>query len=301
MSKEIVHNDDGIQDGDFSQEYTAQEKSTFVEINRDQEDDAVDQYQKNGDERLFEKIYMARIPTLQIWTRKYYYLLGNKEDMYGEFCVCFARAVQTFKKGKGAFNTWLFTLLLNCARNFQTGRRAKKRLPKGINPNSMGSFMLSLDYSYDGKDGTENTLKDILADKMSVDAEAIGKIIIDETADIMANHNPVVKGFLKRLSDGNTIASLVKEYKTRRGKINISESQIKRLHGKYKQKKIVTRLIRANTEIQDDFSLLDYTVSTPNNLYYTIEMKKTKEADLVMRTIRRLRKDKKNVLSRISV
>jgi DNA-directed RNA polymerase specialized sigma24 family protein len=279
--------------------YTAQERSVFVDIDRNEEDKDVSKYQKTNDERLFEKIYKARIPTLQIWTRKYYYLLGNKEDMYGEFCACFSRAVQTYKKSRGAFNTWLFTVLLNCARNLQIGRRAKKRIPIGVDPNSIGNFILSLDFSYDGKDGTNNTLKDILAEKMAVEDDTISRIVADETSGIMASRNPIIKGFFKKLGDGYTIASLAKEYRTRSGQIKISKTQARRLSGKCKNKMIVTKLIRKKALIQDEFAVVDYSVAIPDSLCYTIEMKKTAEVDMVMRTIRRLRRDKKNVMSRI--
>lgn len=299
MSKDIIKHDSKENDNWYLPWYwyTAEEKSVFAKINRKQEDKDVDTFQKTRDASLFEKIYEARIPTLQIWARRYQYLTYSKEDMFGEFCLCFTKAILTYQKKKGyAFNTYLFRLLINCAQNLQTGRRAKKRLPIGVDPNAMGRAVLSLDYSYDGKDGSENTLKDIIANKMASEDKIIDNMITDETLNTLSGKDLTIKGFLKKLSDGNTIASLIKEYKTKRGKIKISKMQAKRLNGK----KAVSKLIKRNIPIREDFMVLDYSVSNLNKLYYTIRLKKTDASDLVMRTIRRLRKDKQDILSQIN-
>lgn len=280
--------------------YTDEEKSVFVSIDRDQEDRDVDRFQKTKNNDLFEKIYNTRIQTLQIWARRYGYLMDNSsEDMFSEFCVVFTKAIFTYKRHKGNFNTYLWRLLLNFVHNLQTGRRAKKRLPDGVDPNSMGKFMLSLDYSYDGKDGSENTLKDVIADKGAIDG-GVNKLIMDETIDVLSNKNEFVSSFLQQLGNGNTIASLLRKYKTKKGKIKISRTQIKKLRGKRKQKRLVSELIRNYESIDDDFCVLDYSIENPNKLFYIIEMKKTKEADYMMRTIRKLRKDKRALREKIS-
>jgi len=280
--------------------YVNEEKSVFVDIDFKQEDKDVDTYQKTNDAALFEKIYKIRIPTLQIWARRYCYLADSNDDMYGDFCLAFTKAVFTYKKGQGTFNTYLWRLLQNCKNNLYIGSRAKKRLPEGCDPNSMGKHMLSLDYSYDSKDGSGNTLKDVLANKMSVEDGALKNMIMDETLKTMSNQNEFISSFLKKLSNGHTIASLLKEYKTRRGKIKISRVWVRRLNGRRGQTKVVSDLIRNNTSIKDNFFVLDYFVKTPNKLHYTIEMKKTKEADLVMKTIRKLKKDKKGLMEKIA-
>ena len=280
--------------------FTAEERSIFIEVDRIQENKDVDIFQKTHDNVLFEKIYNARIPTLQIWARKNQSLSDSKEDMFCEFSVCFRKAVVTYKKGKGSFNTWLFKLLQNHKNNMHTSRKAKKRMPEGFDPNTMGKFMLSLDYSYD-KNGSENTLKDRLANELIAKEEIIDQMIISETVDIMSGKNPVIAGFLKRLSDGNTIASLLKEYKTKKGEIHISKKDYVKLNRKKKQKKIVSELIKNNTSIQDEFMVLDYNLSELNKLNYTIEMKKTKETDLFMRTIRKLRKNENSIRVRIAI
>jgi DNA-directed RNA polymerase specialized sigma24 family protein len=283
--------------------HTAAVKSAFVAIDREQEDKDVSTFQKTKDTQLFDKVYKARIPTLQIWARRYSYLVDSKEDMFGECSYCFTKAVLTYKKSKGAFNTWLFRLLINCIQNIKTSRQAKKRLPKGQNPNSMHENVLSLDYSYDGKDGSQSTMKDAILQKR-IDAGPVNespliKMSSEETINILSNHNKIVRGFLIKVSDGNTISSLLKEYKSREGKINITKDQFDQLNVKKKQKKIVYALIKENGFIQGDFKVLDYKVIAPHSLLYTIEMKKTKESDLVMKTIRKLRKDNGVILAKI--
>jgi len=280
--------------------YTAEERSVFIAIDRDQENKDIDCFQRTKDMVLFEKIYKARIPTLQIWARRYQYLMDSKEDMFGELSYFFTKAVLTYKINRGSsFNTCLFTYLINCIRNLQIGRRAKKRLPDGVDPNSMSKFMLSLDYNYDGKDGSENTLRDILANKMSSKETVVEKMGMDETVNILSNGNPQIVGWLKKLGEGSTITALIKECKTRNGNIYISHSQAKKLRSGRKQKKVVMALIKSKTDIHDDFSVVDYCVLKQDSLHYTIEMRKTKEADLILKTIRKLRKEKRNIMDRI--
>lgn len=299
MYNENVDCEDNI-DYKIDKWYTEEEKSVFAKIDFNQENKDVDMFQKNGDTQLFEKVYRIRIPTLQIWARKYSYLVDSKEDMFGEFGLAFTKAVFTYQKSKGYFNTYLFRLLINCTQNLMISRRAKKRLPEGMDPKTITKFMLSLDYSYDNKDGSGNTLKDVISDKMLVEPNTIDKMIADETINLISGKNSFIHGFFKRLSDGNTVASLIKEFKIRRGNIKISQEQVKRLKEKRRQKRAVIALIKDNNAICGDFLLVDYSVSNPNKLFYTIELKKTIETDLVLKTIRKLRKDKKSVLARIS-
>ena len=120
-----MHKEDGIENDDsglISEGlnlckgwYTPEERSVFAQIDREQENRDVDAFQKNHNEKLFEKIYKIRIPTLQIWARKTHYLMDSKDDMFGELSSCFAKAVSTYKKKKGSFNTWLFIFLLTAS------------------------------------------------------------------------------------------------------------------------------------------------------------------------------------------
>jgi hypothetical protein len=180
------------------------------------------------------------------------------------------------------------------------GRTAKKRLPEGVDPNSMSKNILSLDYPYSGKDGEGSTLRDALADTTSDYGIALNRLATVDTIDIISSKNPVVKNFLNKICEGNTVAALYKEHKTKQGHVKISQAQAKKLSNKKKQKKTVLALIKESALVKDNFSVLDYSVVSPDTLFYTIEMKKTAETNVVMKAMRRLKKDKNNVLAQIN-
>ena len=280
--------------------YTDEDRMAF-KIDRQAEDAAVVRFQNTKDEKIFEKLYNDRIPTLQVWARRYYYLLGGVDDMFGEFSYYFAKAAYRYNQKRGSFNTCLFTFLMNCVRNLRSGKKAKKRKPINSDPNSIANFVLSLDYGYNDKDGTGNTLKDILSDTVSDGKDISDDIDLEETIDMLAKNDPMVRSFLRKLSNGDTLASVIKEIKTRKGKIKISHSQAQKLHRKPRQKSIVIELIKDKTDISDDFSLLDYHVETGHNdLHYTIEMRKTRDADRLMKALRKMRKERKSLMVRIN-
>jgi DNA-directed RNA polymerase specialized sigma24 family protein len=278
-----------------------EDKNSFPVIDFDQEDEAVDRFIKSSDTAIFNKVYEDRIPSLQFWARRYYYLMDNsKEDLFSEFNLCFVKAVWSFKKDKGHFNTWLYYVLSNCIKNLYMGRTAKKRLPEGVDPNSMSKNILSLDFPYRGKDGDGSTLREALADTSSDYGVALNKLATEDTIDIISSKNPIVKGFLNNICEGNTVAALYKKHKMRQGHVKISKAQAQKLAKRKEQKKMVLSLIKNNALIKESFSVLNYSVVSSDTLAYTIEMKKTAETNVVMKAIRRLKKDKKNILAQIN-
>lgn len=297
---EVMKDENLIDDVENDNDLSFMKRRTFVEVDRKQENKDVTVYQISGDNRLFEKMYKIRIPTLQIWARKYRYLMDSQEDLFSEFSFCFTKAVMTYKKGRGSFNTWLFSLLMNHVRNLQTSRRAKKRLPEGMNPNLMSKFMYSLDYCYGGDDDSENTLKDILASKHKSESKAVDNMVYNEIVSKISNDNPIVKGFLHKLSLGNTVSSLLKEYRTKTGSIKINKNILNNIRSSKDKELFVSDIIRNNSEIDSDFMVVDYDIChKSDNLKYTIEMKKTNETDVVIKALRRMKKDKDIIMAKI--
>ncbi len=278
----------------------APEDNQFVKIDRKQEDENVIKYQKTHDMTIFEKLYQDRIPSLQIWARRYHWLTDSKENMFGELRFYFMKAVNKYQKNRGSFNTCLYTFLLNCVRNLKTGKKAKKRKPEGADPNSTTNFILSLNYPYgNSKDGDGRSLMDIISDKIEDKKRVTDQICLEETMDILSSDNRIIRKFMMGLSDGHTLGNMIKSFKIKQGNIKISKNCYSRLVGKKKNKKIVANLIRGKKDISDDFSVVDYAV-TPNTLVYTIEMKKTKESDLILRTVRKLRRNREHIMERIN-
>ena len=130
----------------------------FINIDRIKENNDVMRFQKTNDDVILEEIFHQRVPTLQIWARRYSYLTKNdSKDMFQEFTVHFMKAVRAYQKNKGHFNTFLYRTLLNCVRNIISNKKAKKRRPHSEDPDSINDFMLSLDFDYSAKNGSEST------------------------------------------------------------------------------------------------------------------------------------------------
>ena len=272
----------------------------FVDINRDEEDKDVIRYQKTGDKDLFEKIYKQRIPTLQIWARQYYYLMDSREDAFCELSKYFAKAVVEYKKSKGSFNTCLFTFLINRIRNLNVGRNAKKRTPlfpdKNIKHNN---FLYSLEYTYkDGKGDGTNTLKDVIPDTRIKKDESINSIALEETIKSLSRGCPTIKVVLRKISNGDTLPNIIKDYKTQKGYIRVKPYLIAKLNRR-KSKSLVKKIIKSKSGL-DKFLVIDYNISRKNVLHYTIELSKTKKTSLILSAIRKLRKNKSLFLDRVN-
>lgn len=259
------------------------------QIDRPREDDDVVEYQKTGNIEILDKLYHDRVPTLQFWTSHYYYLMDNsKEDMFSEFRNQFMKAVVYYDKSRGHFNTCLYTFIKNCIKNLLIGKNAKKRRPEGVEFDFNNNFIVPLDRPHEGKDGNSGTLMDVIASQMEDCSKAPDKIELRETLNILSKEDSKIRGYLKKISDGATLANLIKECKTVTGSILIDEKN----SGQLKTKKGVTKLIRINGNIADSFKLLDYHICEPLRINYKIEMRKSKDADLFLKTLRRLRRNK---------
>lgn len=270
-----------------------------VIIDRDQEDQDVTEFQKTGDLELLEKVYKSRIPTLKSWAAKNYYpgLTTSVEDLFEDLSLVFVNAAEKYDKNKGKFNTWLFKLLLNRLKNLHNAKYAKKRKSDEYD-GPMNGMILSLDYSYSDGDGSELTLKDIIPSKTDVE-ESLG---FRDSVDFLSKDNPLVKEFFNKICAGNSLASLIKEYKTRSGTIDLSRSKNDLLKLKSgKNKRLVADIIKARRIKNRDFKLIEYQLggSKGNKLIYTVEMRKTEETDFLIKFIRNLKKHKEYYLSKM--
>lgn len=268
-------------------------------IDRDQEDADVTEFQKTGDMDLLERIYKDRIPTLQSWANKHFYpgLTSSVEDLFEDLSVVFVKAAQKYNKSRGAFNTCLFTFLDNRLKNIKNSKYAKKRISDEYT-GPLNGMVLSLDFPYNDGDGSDLTLKDVIP----------GKVDLEESTDFrdsltfLAKGNPVVREFFKKISDGNSLASLLKEYKIRSGSIDLSDKkqELNKLKSR-KNKKLVTEIIKSYGVINGEFKLVEYELYGKDNtrLQFKVEMKKTKETDIIVKAIRDLKKHKGFYVSKI--
>lgn len=270
-------------------------------IDRLEENRDVVEFQKTGNLLLLEKVYKNRIPTIRTWANKYYYpgLISSVEDLFEELSFVFVKAAEKYDSKRGSFNTCLFTFLLNRIKNLKNSKHAKKRVSEEYD-GPISGMILSLDYSYNDSEGSEITLKDVIPSPNSTHEKGyiLSGTYFDETINMLSHDNPVFKGFLVKISEGGSLASLLKEYKTKKGNLKINNGQAKKL-GNRSCRKVVAELIKDDGAIQGAFKLLSYKIEDSNNLVYEVEMKKTPETDRIMKTIRDLRRNRNSYISKI--
>lgn len=268
-----------------------QEHEEKFNIDRDQENKDVVEYQKTKDERILEKIYKARIPTLQFWAKQHYYpgLMFSEKEMFDELHVTFMKAVHGYKKNRGSFNTCLFTFLLNRIKNIKNAKHAKKRT-SDIYQGPANGLVLSLEYSYGtNEDEQEVTLKDMLAEDLYGENSAPITMNMEDTISVLANGNEDISEFLVQISEGRSIASIIREYKTRKGRLKIKNVD-----------KVTDNIVKSliKEKIKEEFTLIDYAVKS-NHVEYKIEMKKNEKAEMVLKKIREFKSNKDYYLGKL--
>jgi hypothetical protein len=141
-------------------------------------------------------------------------------------------------------------------------------------------------------------LKDSITDSKNKSDSAFKKMNLEETVNYLSHGCPTVKGFLRKVSDGSTLASALKDYKTKTGFISIGRRIAKKIESKKNCKNLVKNIIRGKINM-DRFVLLNYHVGKYHKLYYTIELKKTQEVNTILKAIRRFRKNKEMLTNKI--
>lgn len=258
-------------------------------IDREQEDRAVLEFQKTGDINILEEVYQKRIPTLKSWAHKHYYpgLTFSVEDLFEDLTLVFMKAAEKYDKNRGNFNTCLFTFLLNRLKNIKSSKYAKKRISAEYE-GPLNGMILSLDYNYASNSSNENseiTLRDMIP---CTESPTWAKTSIDETLEILSKKDNSFKDFLKKIGDGHSLVSVLREYRTIKNKINISLKQAKNLEKK-PCVKTISDLIKS--EIDQDFKLLSHKIKN-NQLIYEIELNRTKQTDAFIKSLREIRKNK---------
>jgi len=284
-------------------------ESSFIPIDRDKEDENVLKFQKTGDTRILEEVYLNRVQTLEIWAGRYYYLscANNKhlgsEDMFSELLQVFLKAVNGYKKrrksnseGKSTwlstpFNTYLWYSITNYVRNLKSGARAKKRRSIGYE-GPLNSMVLSFEEPFSNSSGSDRTLQDIISNDLGMATHHDNESIhMKEILKIMSKDDPRIHRFLTKLSGGYSLASAIQDCKTVSGRIRLDNNQAKKLGESRRYNLMVSNLISDRRNIKESFKVLDYSVNK-RYLHYSIELKKTEEADFVMKMVRLLKKNK---------
>jgi len=263
-------------------------------IDRGQEDRDVEMFQVTGDMNLLEKVYVNRIPTIRTWAAKHYYpgLTNSIEDLFEELSVVFVKAAQKYNRKRGAFNTCIFTFFENRIKNIKSSMHAKKRI-SDVYDGPLNAMVLSLDYSYSETDGSDVTLKDIIPSNDNAEKNAN----FEEMVGVLSGGNPVIKDFLYKVGSGESVSTLLKEAKMKTGHVELDSNSIKHL-GKRKNKSFAKKLLKNHIGLQNDFSLIDYSLEGAT-MKYSVEVKKTKEFELISKAIRNFKKNRTSLVSKI--
>ena len=265
---------------------TLKEANDIFKINKKEENQDIVEYQNTKDEKILQKVYDRRLPSLNYWANHFYYLADSScEDMVSELRVKFFQAVLTYEKGKGHFNSWLYTLILNCLKNLLIKKKAKKRRPAHME-NTIHDFVLSLNEKRSNSDGEKNTLMDTISDTPSEKETHYG-LSFEETLNTISHKNKVIHGYFKRISNGETLSELIKEKNIIEGYVPVKKTQM----SKIKSKRDVSKLIKSYEKISDDFKILEYKKCSATKVEYTIEMKENKNIDLLLGHIKKMRKN----------
>jgi hypothetical protein len=272
----------------------------IVHIDREEENAAVERFQQTGDKDILDQVYKDRIPTLMNWSLRYYYpgLELSIDDFMEELSIVFVKAASKYDRSKGSFNTVLYTYLTNRIKNMKNSTHAKKRRPENYD-GPLNGILLSLDhvYSHD-KGGNETTLQDVLVQTESGEEDSSAKAIhFKETIKFLSNDNPILNDIFIKIGEGNTLSSIIKESKVKRGSVFLSETEIDSVEseGECAVKEILCDV----EQLEGDFSIIDFDMIDEERLDYAVEYKRTKESDLINKTIKDLRKNKEYYIDKI--
>ena len=270
----------------FYSEYTEE-----IEIDRKLENRDVDLYQKTHDVDILERVFKNRIPTLKFWAKKHYFpgLAPSIEDFYGELVIVFVKAIEGYSIERGAFNTCLYTFLLNRIKNIKSGKYTKKRRPDSYD-GPISGIMLSLNMNYDEKGGKTITLEEKIENEDSQDYKKnMDSIYFDESLKILSNGDETLTDMLKKIGNGQSINSVLKEYKTKNGEIHVDQETAIMIKDK-RRRSILSKKIEEMHKI-NNFKLMDYCIEG-TRVKYVIEFSKTKESLMLSKTLRHIRKNK---------
>ena len=264
-------------------------------VNRKEENALINEYQQTGDLSILEKVYEKRIPTLANWSLRYYYpgLELSIDDFMEELSIVFMKAANKYNIEKGSFNTCLYTYLTNRIKNMKNSTHAKKRRPENYD-GPISGVLLSLDHPYSSDSESEKTLKDFLEAKEGSDHTRYFKETnFHDTINLLSNGDTLLKDVFVRLGEGSTLSSIIKDYKTEKGHIkvcvnNISVDDLKEI------------LIDKSKVLNEKFVIVDYKILS-DRVSYTLEYDDTEETKMIKRSIKKLRNNKADYISKIKV
>lgn len=268
-------------------------------IDRTEENKLIKRFQETGDMAILEDVYIKRIPTLKNWALKFYYpgLELSIDDFMEELSIVFVKAANKYNIAKGSFNTCLYTYLNNRIKNMKNSTHAKKRRPDKYD-GPVSGILLSLNHVYsNNKSDGEATLQDILS-KTESNNEGEKLSNFKETVKFLSDGNDILHSVFVKLGEGSTLSSIIKEFKTLKGNVDVSSKEIQDLESNnyMSLKDVITEKEGLDSQ---EFVIVNYSLVGKDKISYSIEFKETEEVKMIKRKIKDLRKNKEEYIKKI--
>ena len=257
----------------------------YEEIDKQTENKLVAEYQSTKDNKILEKVFLDRVPTLINWVKKEYYpgLDISEEDFFVELTRVFLKTVDHYDINRGHFNTCLWNFMLNRIKNIKNSTHAKKRRPEGLE-GSLINAMISLDYV---KEESDNALHSMLSDG-SIDFRE--NIKLDELLKELSHGDTEIYSALFEIAHGESISSVVKRDKFKKVTLPNFNSPIPK-------KNLIQELKR---KFKYEFKLLSYRYNHKEKCYDCfLEFKKTEISEKISKKIRFLKANKTEYIEKI--
>lgn len=316
--KDIVLDHDGdnkteIDSGDFNLH-----QGNFKSIDRNEEDDLVNAYQKTNNMETLNKLYEIRKQTLQIWAKKYAYLRMSEEDLLSDITMIWQKCVQQYeykpqkrtvrtKNGKivtnngkrktifkrTPFNTFLYTSLRNYMSNISKRQHSKKRIDDFGRPQE--SHLMSLDYEYDTNKGDAKKicLRDTL---VSHEPGTESKYSTDTMIDEISKGDQDIKDALRRFVSDSHVKKISNACQNIVEQIQVSKQDAEIFNGhKGIAKKRLKNIINDSNKYSKGYKLLNFRFDNINKIV-TFEVKR-KDTRVLRKTTHALEKYKEKLLA----
>jgi hypothetical protein len=299
---------DDISKDDMPDNITEEDKIIFKKVDRPKEDLMVQEYQKTGDPKILEELHKIRDPTIWVWARRYAWL-DNIFDMHSEFSMVWLNCVNKYtfeaslryvknkdgsfvfgKDGKKktvvkktSFNTYMFTALINKARNIIKKRNGIKMLDD--DGNSIEATMKSLDFEYGDEEGN---MHDFICDDSH--EEIISSVSYVDIVRDVAQGDEEISEILLNYAENSKIKGLASACKRHKGVLTLSRQDHSILsQGGEEATNHLMGMIISTGAYSKKFRIEGYSVSA-GNVNFEIIMHNSKMLKKVQAAIRECRR-----------
>ena len=288
------------------------DNKVFMDIDRNLENQMVDEYQRTDNQDIYTKLYVMREPTLWVLARKFAYLSDSEEDLFAELRPVWMKAIRKYRiapsektlktrsgedlldeNGKPQrvikttdFNTVLFTYCKHYMINqYKKKFATKKRLDANGNP--VCNTTRSLDFTYGDTDEESCSMHELIPDETAVGADQVlgVKWIIDQ----IAGKDQQVREALIRYAYNPSFDRLSKACQVMSGSVKVRKAEVRVFHqGGKAAEALLEKLIEASGRFPNGCKVLNWQVGL-HRADYEVSVN---DWDLYERVLKAIRKVK---------